>query len=370
MAELGPDGCSRVRGRLPDIGVVDDVTPRELAAFETAPLADLIVIDIGEPNVRTVRGLLEISASSPLGNLPILITSVLPDSGFAMGLIGLLRKPVTPRRVWLSVERLDLPPGACVLVADPDPAVVEPIARRLEFQSLQILRADTGAAAIELASANQPSLAIINPLLPDKQGFAAIEQIRRQLHEPLPRLMVLLPESIDTDSAEWLTAQIASERNTPLSNDEIQREVERAMGSSPARLGRNGTALPSATAPLVLVVEDDPVYQRLLSVFLHEAGCRVRVAENGREALDAMAAEVPRLVTLDLGLPEMDGLSFLGSLRARPTLAHVPVIVLSGLADRGAVPGTAAFLSKPFARRDIESLLRQFHVVEPPQDAP
>ena len=64
-------------------------------------------------------------------------------------------------------------------------------------------------------------------------------------------------------------------------------------------------------------------------MMLEKAGRRVRTAENGRLALEAVAAEVPGLIRLDLMMPEMDGFTFLDEFRKSPSSAAVPVIVLT-----------------------------------------
>jgi CheY-like chemotaxis protein len=79
----------------------------------------------------------------------------------------------------------------------------------------------------------------------------------------------------------------------------------------------------------VLVVEDDPDTRAVLRRTLERAGWGVTEAENGRVALERLAAGTPRLVLLDLMMPEMDGFEFLEAMRRRPGLRTLPVIVLT-----------------------------------------
>ncbi len=99
----------------------------------------------------------------------------------------------------------------------------------------------------------------------------------------------------------------------------------------------------------VLAVEDDESVRRLYEAVLEEAGHDVRVAGNGRDALDMLDWE-PDLILLDLMLPVMDGYEFLRRLRSLPAGAHVPVLVLSAALPPGrhSVRGAEAVLRKPF----------------------
>jgi CheY-like chemotaxis protein len=83
----------------------------------------------------------------------------------------------------------------------------------------------------------------------------------------------------------------------------------------------------------ILYVEDVPGCQRAMSMWLRSAGYGVRVASNGLSALEAMAAWHPDLILLDMSMPDMDGLTFLGHLRAADTLKSIPVIVFTASTD-------------------------------------
>jgi hypothetical protein len=79
----------------------------------------------------------------------------------------------------------------------------------------------------------------------------------------------------------------------------------------------------------VLIVEDDPDTRDIIKTTLEREGWRVETAENGRVALDRVAASLPCLVLLDLMMPEMDGLTFLEEFRRLPDAGAEPVVVLT-----------------------------------------
>ena len=116
----------------------------------------------------------------------------------------------------------------------------------------------------------------------------------------------------------------------------------------------------STAGPLVLVVEDEPGLRRFLRATLVNAGFRIAEAERGAEALDAAAAQVPDLLLLDLGLPDMDGMQGLKELRR---WSAAPVIVLTARDTEGdkvrALDGGADdYLTKPFSAQELLARLR------------
>ncbi len=118
----------------------------------------------------------------------------------------------------------------------------------------------------------------------------------------------------------------------------------------------------------VLVVEDDALLAAGLQSALSRADYRVRHAGDGRSAQAALAAYEIDLVILDLGLPDMDGLEVLRSLRARKL--PVPVLVLTardGVEQQVAAldAGADDYMEKPFDLREfqarVRALLRRSH---------
>jgi CheY-like chemotaxis protein len=102
----------------------------------------------------------------------------------------------------------------------------------------------------------------------------------------------------------------------------------------------------------VLVIDDNAENRDVLGAFLRAVGFVVRDADGGQSGLEAIAAERPDLLLLDLRMPGMDGLDVLGRLRQVPGCEDLPVIMVSAsvLRDEEQTAldaGAAAFIRKP-----------------------
>jgi CheY-like chemotaxis protein len=110
---------------------------------------------------------------------------------------------------------------------------------------------------------------------------------------------------------------------------------------------------------ILLIVEDDPHYARVLCDLSRDKGFKVLVANRGAEAL-ALAQEYhPTAVSLDVFLPDMLGWTVLNHLKQDPAMRHIPVQMLTLDEDRhhGLARGAFAFVTKPTTPEGLESAL-------------
>ena len=116
--------------------------------------------------------------------------------------------------------------------------------------------------------------------------------------------------------------------------------------------------------PLVLVADDDEDILALVGTVLGKAGYEVAKASNGAEALDLLRRRRPRVVVLDVAMPELDGMEVLRSVRADPDTAALPVIMLTARAQEEDVraayaDGASNYVRKPFSPRELLALVQE-----------
>jgi two-component system phosphate regulon response regulator PhoB len=116
-------------------------------------------------------------------------------------------------------------------------------------------------------------------------------------------------------------------------------------------------------APVVLVVEDEPAIQELISVTLARSGHTVRRTATAKEAAAAVAQALPDLVLLDWMLPDGSGPAFARKLRSEARTREVPIIMLTARADeedkvQGLQSGVDDYVTKPFSPRELEARIQ------------
>ena len=113
----------------------------------------------------------------------------------------------------------------------------------------------------------------------------------------------------------------------------------------------------------VLIADDNADMREYLTNLLRTSGYQVSDVTDGRQALEAIRADVPDLVISDVMMPGMDGLQLVAALRADPRVAAVPVLLLSARAGQeasieGLQAGADDYLVKPFAAAELLARVR------------
>jgi DNA-binding response OmpR family regulator len=109
----------------------------------------------------------------------------------------------------------------------------------------------------------------------------------------------------------------------------------------------------------ILVADDDPWILRMVASVLGKRGYDVEVASDGEDALEKALARAPDLLITDVMMPKMDGWTLVKALRARPEMAFLPVVFLTGLSSdddriRGFRLGADDYMAKPFRFEELD----------------
>jgi len=116
---------------------------------------------------------------------------------------------------------------------------------------------------------------------------------------------------------------------------------------------------------MILVVEDQEDNRQILRDLLGNAGYAMQEAENGEEALSAVARQRPDLILMDIQLPILDGYEATRRLKADPGTRGIPIIVvtsyaLSGDETKARESGCDAYVTKPYSPRALLAKIREF----------
>jgi CheY-like chemotaxis protein len=131
------------------------------------------------------------------------------------------------------------------------------------------------------------------------------------------------------------------------------------------------------TIPLdILLVEDNPVNQKVALRFLQRLGYRADAVANGREAVQATRQRDYKLVFMDVQMPEMDGFAATREIRGLLPKARQPVIIaltanaMQGDREKCLESGMDDFITKPVRIDEIEHMIRRFFAPGAPANAP
>jgi PAS domain S-box-containing protein len=220
----------------------------------------------------------------------------------------------------------DLP---TVLAIDDDPSALDLISRNLGKEGFRVVTALGGEQGLRLARELHPLAITLDLLMTGMDGWTVLSRLKS---EPgLAEIPVIILSILDAQQKAFSLG----------ASEFVAKPIDRARLSAVLAKYRDRDGRRS-----VLVVDDDPAVRTLLRTMLGRDGWEVAEAENGRVALQRVAAQVPAVVLLDLVMPEMDGFEFVEALRGEETWREIPVVVLTAKdvtqADRERLQGSVA----------------------------
>jgi CheY-like chemotaxis protein/nitrogen-specific signal transduction histidine kinase/HPt (histidine-containing phosphotransfer) domain-containing protein len=268
--------------------------------------------------------------------------------------------------------------GQKVLVIDDNPVTRRALVAQLAQLGLVGEAVESGPAA--LATMERPPepqylLCLVDEQMPGLTGEETIAALREQwaTSRPTrlpPRMLLLGPPG--GDLRQTPSGFAAGYVTKPASAWSLCAAIGWALDGATARSGPLPASSPDHSARLaafrgadILVVEDVELNQDLLVEMLEPAGIKVRLANNGAEALVAIAEKNPDLVLMDCQMPVMDGFEATRRLRADPRLQALPIIavtadVLTGSEASFRTAGMSGYLTKPFRIADLLEILERW----------
>jgi PAS domain S-box-containing protein len=261
------------------------------------------------------------------------------------------------------VKLRDLP----VLVVDDNRTNREILEEMILNWRMKPVAAENGKAALEMlkqaAMEGRPfRVVLLDGHMPGMDGF---EVAARMKHEPSTKgaaVILLTSAGLGEDASRAKTVGAAAALTKPVKQSELWDAIVNALHlPAPNRTAANAATRRKRGARQklrILVAEDNPVNQDLALHMLQRRGHSVILAENGRQALDAVERHKFDLVLMDVQMPEMGGLEATQAIREREksTGGHVPIIAMTAHAMQGdrqkcLDAGMDGYLSKPLDPR-------------------
>ncbi len=260
--------------------------------------------------------------------------------------------------------------GIPVLVADGNPTSRRVLQAMLIRWGMEPSLASDGRTTLALlrsaAASGKPfAVALLDARMAGPEGTALAREIRRQ--EALEHTRIVMLATADGMGIASTYAGTDGYLTKPVREADLRDMLLRVLDPaapaghlpSPPRAGarariRDADAADTAGATRlsILVAEDSPVNQLLVTRLLERMGHRVTQARNGNEALTLLERGRFDLVLMDIQMPELDGLAAAETIRRKETDRHVPIVAMTahameGNRERCLAAGMDAYVSKP-----------------------
>jgi two-component system sensor histidine kinase/response regulator len=223
--------------------------------------------------------------------------------------------------------------------------------------------AEAGLAALKRARRDGTlhDLAILDAQMPGRDGFSLAEDVRAAPDLAGARLLMLTSAGQRGDGERCRQLGIQAYLTKPIARADLVEAVGVVLAGGAAGKGdliTRHTIAESRHTLRILLAEDNPVNQQVAMAMLVKRGHQVDVVDNGREAVDAIAAGAYDLVLMDIQMPEMDGFEATASIRDLPQGRTLPIIALtahalSGERERCLERGMNDYLAKPFKAHEL-----------------
>ena len=262
------------------------------------------------------------------------------------GVAVVLREPASLKPV-SRAPGLAGPSSRTVLVVDDDPTVRALIERYLTREGFSVVAVPGGVQALQRVREIRPAAITLDVMMPELDGWTVLAALKGD--PELSSIPVIMMTIVD-EKQRGYSLGAADYLVKPVDRDRLLH-VLRGLCSRPGR---------------ILVVEDDEATRFVLRRSLEREGWTLVEAENGRVALEQVAAEPPQAIVLDLMMPEVDGFEFLAGLRRREEWRSIPVLVVTAMelseADRHRLDGQVErIIQKGAYERD--DLLREISAI-------
>jgi two-component system, NtrC family, sensor kinase len=259
-----------------------------------------------------------------------------------------------------SDQRLPLEPlgprdgdDPLVLLVEDDRRSVELLTLYLRDAGYRVVVASDGEQGLALARQLRPAVITLDLMLPRLDGW---ELLARAKEDPaLAAIPVVIVSMVD-ERGRGFGLGAAGYLVKPVDRAHLLAVFDRL---APDRARPNGPVR-------VLAIDDDPLAIELIEAVLTPNGYQVLKARSGEEGLTLASRERPSLVLLDLLMPDLDGFAVVERLRADPSTADLPIVILTAssmsAADKERLNGQISFLARKseFSRADFLDLVRRF----------
>jgi HAMP domain-containing protein/CheY-like chemotaxis protein/signal transduction histidine kinase len=339
-----------------------------------------ISLDVFLPDMLGWTVLSQLKHNPLTRHIPVQIITLDEDRQHALarGAFSFVNKPTTTEGVAAALSQIKeyaKPRRKRLLIVEDNAAEQMSIKELLGHDDIEIITADTGAAALSTLRDHPCDCVVLDLRLPDMSGFDVLDSIRKDdLLSDVPVVVFTGRElSVEEDAELHTMARsivVKGVESPERLLDETSLFLHRVITELPIEKQRMLEKLNSSDEDLVgrtaLLVDDDARNIFALSSVLERRGMKVLTATTGSEAVTLVGSNPEiAVVLMDIMMPQMDGYQTIGVIRANPAFRRLPIIALTAKAMKGdrekcLEAGASDYLAKPVNTEQLLLAIRMW----------
>jgi PAS domain S-box-containing protein len=291
-----------------------------------------ITLDVIMPGLDGWEILQRLKNNEKTKSIPVIIVSVSceKETGFVLGAVGHITKPVEKEKLLSEIKRLHKN-ARDIIIADDSEIDIEISTSILDREGINVIKVNRGEQCIELLKIKKPDILILDLMMPEVNGFHVLDFVRKnQETKNLPVIIVTAKDLTENEKA-FLSGKVSSiiQKNETRANDvfvEINRIIKELEKNN------SGHALaPKTYKRNILIVEDNNIAIIQIKDLLESGGFEVDIAIGGEQALVHIKNKIPDGIILDLMMPEVDGFQVIDVLQNDEKTADIPILILTAM---------------------------------------
>jgi len=307
-------------------------------------------------------------AGNPPEDYEIKSTTETPGSTFLFTIAACPSPSPVPATLQECVPELS---GKRLLVVDDNPTNRKILTLQARSWGMEVEAAANGEEALSQIEKNTFDLAILDMQMPEMDGVDLADRIRSQFGDRAPMLVMLTSLGASPSEFKHRHTSFAAFLNKPIKQSQLYNILMGALSGKPVfaeSLSSEASRFDSTMArrfPLrILLAEDHPVNQKVALQTLSRLGYRAEVANDGREAVEAVRRQPYDVVLMDVQMPQMDGLEASRQIRRvlpddrQPHIIALTANAMQGDREQCLAAGMQDYISKPIRVDELVRALR------------
>ena len=302
---------------------------------------EAIMLDINLPDKNGFEILRQIKQNPKTSSIPVIMCSIMSETqlSYNLGAMEHLTKPVDPAQLIATLNRAVTAAGQTrtILAIDDDKNTLDVYRSVLENHKYNVICVDNGPEGLDRLEKEHVDILLADLCMPGMDGFDLIEKIRAK-NNSLPIIVVTGKEITEQENARLESKIQAICQKSKLKPADLIEQLEKTLQLQivPAAQ-QNIDAKVSSSVPTghILIVDDVQENRMLLEIVLTKAGHKTSSCTNGKEAVEAAAAQKFDIILMDVQMPVMDGFEATKLIKADSLNKNTPIIALTARAMKG-----------------------------------